>query len=399
MSMRDRETKIFYLLSFLGGFSFNIIAPLFVVFGLSLGFSIARVGLLFGMSRLSSFIFEIPTGIFADYHGRKKSILLCYFLTVFSSLIYFLSSNFYFLLIGSIISGLALAFMSGAFEALVVDSLGLSDKENIRNKIFIRIGIITTLGFIVGGFASSAVAYFNLRHIWLLQGAVAILALILGQKFLEEKFYPQEIPIEQRSLFRAVFTKIKNPLISILQDRRIRFMFLIAILIALGGAFYGISWPIVLKDILSIPVYYFGIISALAGGFFLFGSLIAEKVSFKKGTIRTLFFSLALMGVFYIIFGLSRSLILSLLSFVLIDFFNGGFTPLFYSLINRFIPSSRRATILSFYGLSTGLSSGAGEILGGALLVLIIAPSVVLLSASLILIALISFLGIKNKLK
>ncbi|MDP2924705.1 MAG: MFS transporter [Candidatus Omnitrophota bacterium] len=397
--MRDREIKIFYLLSFLGGFSFNIIAPLFVVFGLSLGFSIARVGLLFGISRLSSFIFEIPTGIFADYRGRKKSVLLCYFLTIFSALIYFLSSNFYFLLIGSIISGLALAFMSGAFEALAVDSLGLSDKEDIRNKIFIRIGIITTLGFIIGGFASSAVAYFNLKYIWLLQGIVATLALFLGQKLLEEKFYPQETPIKQNNVFRTVFAKIKDPLISVLRDRRIYFMFLVAILIAIGGAFYGISWPIVLKDILSIPVYYFGIISALAGGFFLLGSLIAEKVSFKKGTIRTLSFSLALMGVFYIIFGLSRSLVLSLLSFVLIDFFNGGFAPLFYSLINRFIPSSRRATMLSFYSLSTGVSSGMGEILGGTLLVLIIAPSVVLLSAGLILIALISFLVIKNKLR
>ena len=308
--MQDRKIKIFYLLSFLGGFSFNIVIPLFVVFGLSLGFSIAQVGVLFGVSRLSSFVFEIPSGIFADYRGRKKSVLLCYFLTIFSALIYFFSSNFYFLLIGSIISGLALAFMSGAFEALAVDSLGLSNKENIRNKIFIRMGVITTLGFIVGGFAGSAVAYFDLRYIWLLQSAVAILALVLGQKFLEEKFYPQEISIEQRNIFRTVFAKIKNPLISILQDKRIYFMFLIAILIALGSAFYQISWPVVLKDILSIPIYWFGVISALAGGFFLLGSLIAEKVSFKKGTIRTLVLSLTLMGVFYIIFGLSRALIL-----------------------------------------------------------------------------------------
>lgn len=397
--MPEKKIKIFYLLSFLGGFSFNIIAPLFVVFGLSLGFTIAQVGLLFGASRLSVFVFEIPTGIFADSYGRKKSILITYFLSIFSALIYFFSSNFYFLLIGSIISGLALTFMTGAFEALVVDSLKLSDKEHLRNKIFIRLGIISTIGFVAGGFAGSSIAYFNLRYIWFLQAIVAIVALVLGWRFLKEKFYPQKILIKKKNYLKAILDKIKNPLISIFQEKRISLMFFMAILMALASAFYLISWPVIFKDILSIPIHYFGIISGVAGAFFLIGSLVAERFSLKKGTIRTLVSCLILMATFYIIFAFSKSIVLSLLSFVLIDFFNGGFSPLFYSLLNRFIPSPQRATILSFYSLTEEGGSGLGEIIAGSLLVVLAAPLVVLLSPMLILVAFISLLGLKSNLK
>lgn len=396
--MAANKIKIFYLLSFLGGFSFNIIAPLFIVFGLSLGFTIAQVGLLFGASRLSIFIFEIPTGILADSHGRRKSILLCYFLSIFSAVIYFLSSNFYFLLVGSVISGLAISFMSGAFEALLIDSLDLSRNEQLRNKIFVRLGIISTIGFVIGGLTGSFAAYFNLRYIWLLQALAAATALILGYKFLEEKFYnKRETSINGKKFFKTTFNKIKIPLNLILREKQILSMFFIATIMVLGGAFYSVSWPIIFKDILSIPIYYFGVISAVAGFFFLVGSLVAEKLSFKKGTINILVSSLILMGIFFVIFAISKNIILSLVCFILIDFFNGGFNPLFYSLLNKFIPSPQRATILSFYSLISEGGSGTGEIMAGNLLLIIAAPLVVLLSPVLILLSIISLFGLKRK--
>ncbi len=393
----NNKIRIFYLLSFLGGFYFNIVAPLFIIFGFSLGFTIAQIGILLGACRFSIFIFEIPTGIFADSYGRKKSVLLCYFLSIFSSFIYFFSSNFYFLLFGSVINGLALTFMSGAFEALLVDSLKLSDQESFSNKVFVRLGVVSTLGFITGGLIGSGIAYFNLRYIWLLQSVIAILAFILSWKFLEEKFYPREILIEQKNFIEIIFSKIKNPLTSIFCNKQIFLMFFIAILMALASALYLISWPIIFKDLLSIPIYYFGLISSVAGFFFLGGSLLAEKFSLEKGTVNTLLFFLFLMGLLFAIFGFSKSIVLSLGSFILIDFFNGGFMPLFYSLLNKFIPSPQRATILSFYSLAGEGSSGIGEIIAGGLLTIFIAPDIVLLSSILILLVLILFFKLKNK--
>jgi len=395
--MKKDEIKIFYLLSFLGGLHFNLVAPLFVIFGLSLGFTIAKVGVLFGASRLVSLIFEVPTGMFADQYGRKKSILLTYFLTIFSSLIYFFSSNFYVLLIGSVISGLALTFMSGAFEALAVDSLGLAADDNLRNKFFVRLGILSTIGFIAGGFMSGLIAYFDLRYIWLAQSVVSLVALIIGWQFIKEKDFCVQ-KFKRDHFGETFFNKVKEPAVLIIKNKAIFLMLIVSVFISLAGAIYVIDWPVIFKDILSIPVYYFGAISSVAGIFFLVGSLIFEKFSIKRGTIKVLATSLILMGIFYVIFGFSKSIFLSLMIFMALDFFNGGFSPLFYSLFNKFIPSPQRATILSFYSLINSGSSGLGEILGGWLIIAFTAPLAMIFVSALVLVSSLFLFRIGHKI-
>ena len=392
--MQKEKIPIFYLLSFLGGFSFNIVAPLFVIYGLSLNFSISQVALLFGATRLAVFIFEIPTGIFADSYGRKKSILLTYFLSIFSALICFFSSNFYLLLIGSIVYGLSLTFISGAFEALVVDSFDLSKKENFRNRVFVRMGIASTLGFIFGGFASSVVGYYQIKYIWLIQAIIAICALFMASFFLREKFYPKEKSLDKQSIPGLLIDIIKTPLNLIFKNRKILFMLIISVLISLASAVYLIGWPLIFKNILSLPIYYFGIISSIAAIFFLLGSYLAEKFSLKRGAINIIIVSLLGMLFFYIVFGLSKVILLSVISFIMIDFFNGAFTPLFYSFLNKFIPSDKRATILSFYSLFENGSSGAGEIAAGNLFSLFRATMVILVAPLIILVAFVFFVKV-----
>ena len=198
-----------------------------------------------------------------------------------------------------------------------------------------------------------------------------------------------------RPLKRAVFLLIKNPLNSIFQEKRIYSLFFLAILLTLANALYLIGWPIIFKDILFIPTYYFGIISSIAGVFFLIGSLASKKFSSKKGTFKTLYFCLILIGIFYLIFALSKNIIFSLISFILIDFFNGGLSPLFYSLLNKFIPSAQRSTILSYYSLIVEGGAGIGEIIAGNLMIILTAPLVILLSPILIFISLTKFRKLK----
>lgn len=379
--MFENKIRVFYFLSLLGGFSFGVIMPLFIVFGLSLGFSIAQVGLLFGARQISGFLFEIPTGIFADTYGRKKSILLTYTLGIVAALFYFFSANFSVLLLGSIIAGLALTFMSGAFDALVIDSLDLSQREHERNKAFVRLGIMTSLGLILGGVAGSVIAYFDLRYIWFFQAIIGVLSFFIGWNFIEEKFIHLKQRRKQGNFMGAFTEKLKYPLFSIVKSKNLLLLFFVTALIVIAESFYLIGWPIILKDVLLIPVYYFGIIASAGSALFIIGSLAAEKFSQWKGTVNTIVISLFLMAVFYLLFGLSISIFLSLLSFVLIDFFNGGFIPIFYSLLNKFIPSSQRATILSAYSLTTSGVSGFGQILAGNLLVILAAPFVVLIAS------------------
>ena len=379
------EVRIFYYLSFLGGLFYNITAPLFVVYGLSLGFTIAKVGILFGAMKISTFIFEVPTGIIADTYGRKKSILFAYALSGVSALIYFTNTDFFMLLLGSLIAGIALTFISGAFEALTVDSLNLSKDDKRRNRAFVWIGIASTIGFIVGGVVGSGVAFLNLKYIWLVQALIALIAFLLGIMFLKETRYQKSESITQASGFlKLISRQAKTALVSILNNRKILWIFSFTVLFSFANAVYHIAWPIIFKDILMIPIHYFGVIASAAGVFYLLGSLATERYARKTSTLRVLVISLFSMTAGFIIFIVSRNVILSLLCFMLIDFFNGGFQPLFYSLLNIYIPSKERATILSYYSLTTAGTSGAGEIIAGYLLLIVSAPIVLVLSPLLI---------------
>jgi len=363
---------------------------LFIVYALSVGLSIAQAGLLLGVNRLSVLVFEIPTGIFADSRGRKRSILLAYLLTVISALLYYANWNYYLLIIASILNGLALAFISGAFEALLVDAGELQNKENLRNKIFVRMGIISTIGFISGGLLGSIAAHFNLSYIWLFHSAVIIVGLILGSLLLNESSFVEN-SVSRKITWQSFVEKIKNIKTLLISKKKIVKLIAIAAIMSLASALYIISWPLIFKDILRIPVEYFGVISGIAGVFSLVGSISAGKMSEKKGTAKTLVLTLLAASLAYATFAISRSVIISLACFMLIDFFTGGFNPIFYSFFNKFIPSEKRASLLSLFSFAEEGAGGLAEISAGSLLLIVTVPLVALFAPLFVLLALAIF--------
>jgi MFS family permease len=79
-------------------------------------------------------IFNIPTGMFADKYGRKASIIAFGVLLIISEIILLFSSGFWMFAIAFAMSGAAIAFVSGAWEALLYDSLKAQKKEHLMKK-------------------------------------------------------------------------------------------------------------------------------------------------------------------------------------------------------------------------------------------------------------------------
>jgi len=104
------QPKIFYLSSFISSLYNGIIGSLFVVYLLAINFNPAQIGITLAAQRISIIVFEIPTGIFADRYGRKKSVLISFFLFSILFLIWFFAKNFYLLILISMMGGLAYTF-------------------------------------------------------------------------------------------------------------------------------------------------------------------------------------------------------------------------------------------------------------------------------------------------
>ncbi|MCK9224771.1 MAG: MFS transporter [Candidatus Muirbacterium halophilum] len=108
--------------------------PFFYLYFLSKGFSYTKIGILISIREMTSYIFEIPSGIFSDYYSPKKSLILCFALYICSFFTIHSSQNiFYISIIGMFLFGIAEAFRSGTHKAIIINYLeeqGMLEKKH-----------------------------------------------------------------------------------------------------------------------------------------------------------------------------------------------------------------------------------------------------------------------------
>ena len=92
------------------------------------GFSLTQIGLAETIFHLTSFLFEIPSGIIADVFGRRRSMIASQCMSAAASIAMLLSNSMDGVCIGMALSALGYNFATGAREALAFETL----KQNRR---------------------------------------------------------------------------------------------------------------------------------------------------------------------------------------------------------------------------------------------------------------------------
>src|SRR3989338_1793396 len=106
--MKKDVKSVYYLLTFLFEFAEGLTAATYVLFLLRQGLDLFQVTLVNLSFMIGIFIFEIPTGAYADYFGRKKSVILSSTFLIIALFIYFVSSNITMFIVAEVIAALAL---------------------------------------------------------------------------------------------------------------------------------------------------------------------------------------------------------------------------------------------------------------------------------------------------
>ena len=52
--------------------------PYLLIFLIGNGLSLFQIGILYGIREAITYIFEVPSGIIADYFGRKQELYMCF---------------------------------------------------------------------------------------------------------------------------------------------------------------------------------------------------------------------------------------------------------------------------------------------------------------------------------
>lgn len=146
-----------------------------------------EIALISSMGYIASILFEIPTGAFADVVGRKKAIILSYFIFSLTMLGIAFSTTFAAFLIFVIMGALGDALYSGSLEALIYDSLKENNEENKFDVITSRMETLTWIGLFIGSILGGFMYQYWFRLPYITQAVVTFIAGICALKLIEPR--------------------------------------------------------------------------------------------------------------------------------------------------------------------------------------------------------------------
>lgn len=311
---------------------------------------------------LGQVLFEVPTGIIADSFGRRISYLLGAFTLTVSTVLYFLMwkihGPFWGWAVTSVLLGLGFTFFSGALEAWLVDALHATGFSGSLDGVFGKGQIAGGAAMLIGSIAGGVVAQMtNLGVPYILRAAVLLLN--FGTAFFLMKdlgFQPKktEHPLrEMKGIFkRSIDLSFKNP--------PVRWIMLAAPFAA-GVSFYVFYalQPFLLELYGDKTAYGIaGLVAALvavaqiAGGFAVpfIRKLFARRTNaLLAGTV--------VAAVLLILVSITSNFWTALVLIFLWGLIFAALAPVQQTYVNGLIPSSERATVLSF-GALMGSSGG-----------------------------------------
>jgi MFS family permease len=372
------------LMSFVDGMWFT--GPIYILFLLDKGISFTQIGLIMGGNYMMSFIFDIPSSIWADKYSRKFILVLGGLALMLCNVLIYASDSFVMFFAAFCLAGIGNALITGTYNAFFYDTLLSAGKEKQYDNILSKLLKYSFASRMISSIAGAYMYHIDPKLPFLLT-AFADLAYVMVALYLQE-------PMREKSISRY-FTQIKEGLVFLLKHKLVwNTIIIFSIAGAMWDVLFNYSQPAM--EVSRIPVVYFGIIYALGNLFGLLGASFYSKIKSKIDWRGVMILYLLIDIAVSFFFG-TQVASLAILSVALLTFSSGSFDIFIGGIVHDVIPSSHRATTLSIRNQMYMLFS----------LVLINIVSFfmdrssfligMLISAAIVLMALLAFLRVSDK--
>jgi MFS family permease len=354
--LHDKQIKKFSIYGFLKDLKF--FEPYLLIFLMGNDISLLQIGLLFSIREIIINVFEVPSGLIADYFGRKKELCACFVFYIVSFILFFFSKNFFIAAIAMAFFGMGEALRSGTHKAMIFTYLEKMNWQSEKSFVYGK----TRSSSLTGSALSSLIGILIIlnipssSYIFLASTIPYILDFILilsYPSYLDVKMAQENVPITQMFVVLGRSLKRNKDLRHILANE---------------GLFEGIISTI--KDLIQ-PILQ-GLI--LGSGFFLVANLTSEdnlnvilglvycainilcatasrrSYRLKKWNTGVFWINLftILLAVLLALFGLPiKSVILTIVVFLIIQIVQNYRKPIYIDQLDEYMEKSERATMLS----------------------------------------------------
>lgn len=237
-----RNIKLLGLFNFFTDFQFH--SAVLVIYFAQVTGSYALAMSLFSTVMLSSAIFEVPTGIFSDKIGRKKTICMGAFFATLAAIFTAIGGSYWMLFCGSLCSGIARSWYSGNNDAFLHDSLSeLGNKESYAHYLG-KTSSMFQVALMIGAVIGSILAQWSFPLIMWLSVIPQVCCLIISFFFKEPNVFTKNQT--------NIFSHIKLSALHLWKNKTLRLLSIQDILsygigeasFNFSAAFIGTLWPI-----------------------------------------------------------------------------------------------------------------------------------------------------------
>jgi DHA3 family tetracycline resistance protein-like MFS transporter len=315
------------------------------------------------MLEFSVLFFEVPTGIVADLYGRKRSVIIGYFLIGIGIALQGIIPVYWVILLCQIFWGVGHTFTSGAVQAWLSDEIG----EEKANELMV-LGVRPSQVMGIAGVALAAVVMpFNMRIPLIIGGFGFFLTATVLLLFMTEHGFT---PVDRKELnvFQQMGATLQDGLKELKRRPALKWILLLAVFLAIYTEGFDRMWIPFALDTYDFGVFesshVFGAVQIISQVISIIAVTILHK-RFELSQQRTLVRVLTWLIV-ALFFTLTFSFATPWLSIALLaSTFTGVIRsiigPLHTTWVNRKLRPETRATVLSL----SGQLDAVGQILGG----------------------------------
>lgn len=358
---KNRQIKKFCLYGFLKDLRF--FEPyLYIYLMQAVHLNLFQIGTLFSIRGIIIYLFEVPSGIFADQYGKKTELMICFLFYIASFFFFFLGDSYTIVAVAMVLFGLGEAFRSGTHKAMIYSYL--EQKGWFEHKTFVygRTRSFSLVGASLSAFAAIflIIKLPKMQWIFLFSIIPYILDFLLIWSYPETLNEPVETTISIKNFITHSIKQLKN----IFANRPLRKVVVSSSLFdAIFKVLKDYIQPILSDIILVSGIYVVAsmdaatqlkiILGIIYGVMYIFSSWVSRNVyrlNLKFNSDKLMDISFDIFGiVFFIMFFAIKTKIM--LVVILLYFFlyplKDGRRPLVVDVLGDCMKKNERATVLS----------------------------------------------------
>jgi MFS family permease len=126
--IKDKQYYKFCFYGFLKNLRF--FDAFFILFLVEKGLPYTQIGILYAVREIAINVLEVPSGLVADTWGRKNALAGSFIAYIFSFLVFFFFTGFWWFLLAFVLYGAGDAFRSGTHKGMIMDYLKINRWED-----------------------------------------------------------------------------------------------------------------------------------------------------------------------------------------------------------------------------------------------------------------------------